>query len=76
MASKSPRGSRSISTDDNRQREALGKPSVDPDQRLVAALESGMPAGSGVALGVDRLIQLALNKESIAEVMAFPTPRC
>ena len=62
--------------DDNRQREALGKPSVDPDQRLVAALESGMPAGSGVALGVDRLIQLALNRESIAEVMAFPTPRC
>ncbi|WP_110637006.1 EF-P lysine aminoacylase EpmA [Salinicola salarius] len=62
--------------DDNRQREALGKPSVAPDQRLIAALESGMPAGSGVALGVDRLIQMALNRESIAEVMAFPTPRC
>ncbi|NRB54844.1 MAG: EF-P lysine aminoacylase GenX [Salinicola sp.] len=61
---------------DNRQRAALGKPAVDVDRRLVAALEHGMPAGSGVALGVDRLIQLALGKDSIAEVMAFPTPRC
>ncbi|KAA0015355.1 EF-P lysine aminoacylase GenX [Salinicola corii] len=62
--------------EDNRQRTALGKPAVDVDRRLVAALQHGMPAGSGVALGVDRLIQLALDKESIAEVMAFPTPRC
>jgi len=62
--------------EDNRQRESLGKPTVDIDQHLVAALEAGMPAGSGVALGVDRLIQLALGKDSIAEVMAFPTPRC
>ncbi|WP_280951122.1 EF-P lysine aminoacylase EpmA [Salinicola halophyticus] len=62
--------------DDNRQRQALGKPTVDIDHRLVAALESGMPPASGVALGVDRLIQLALMKDSIAEVMAFPTPRC
>ncbi|WP_280952134.1 EF-P lysine aminoacylase EpmA [Salinicola halimionae] len=61
---------------DNLQRESLGKPTVDIDRRLIAALEHGMPAGSGVALGVDRLIQLALGKDSIAEVMAFPSPRC
>ncbi|MDH4572565.1 EF-P lysine aminoacylase EpmA [Salinicola acroporae] len=61
---------------DNAVRTAAGKPSVAADKRLVAALESGMPAGSGVALGIDRLIQLALGKESLAEVMAFPTPRC
>nr|WP_110688014.1 EF-P lysine aminoacylase EpmA [Salinicola aestuarinus] len=61
---------------DNRQREAMGKPMVDVDSRLVAALEAGMPAGSGVALGVDRLIQLALGKDTVAEVMAFSTPRC
>nr|WP_286009682.1 EF-P lysine aminoacylase EpmA [Salinicola sp. S1-1-2] len=61
---------------DNRQRAALGKPIVDVDRRLVAALDHGMPAGSGVALGVDRLIQLALGKASLAEVIAFPTPRC
>ncbi|WIX35041.1 EF-P lysine aminoacylase EpmA [Salinicola sp. JS01] len=62
--------------DDNRQRVALHKPVVDVDRRLVAALAHGMPAGSGVALGIDRLIQLALGKASIAEVLAFPTPRC
>lgn len=62
--------------DDNTQRERLGKPRVDIDKRLLAALEAGMPEGSGVALGVDRLIQLALGKQSVAEVMAFATPNC
>lgn len=62
--------------DDNRQRERLGKPPVDVDTRLVAALRTGMPAGSGVALGLDRLMQLALGKRSVAEVIAFATPVC
>ncbi|WP_110689584.1 EF-P lysine aminoacylase EpmA [Salinicola endophyticus] len=62
--------------DDNRQRAALYKSAVAVDRRLVAALVHGMPAGSGVALGIDRLVQLALGKASLAEVMAFPTPRC
>ncbi|WP_458525263.1 EF-P lysine aminoacylase EpmA [Onishia taeanensis] len=60
---------------DNVARRALGKPEVDIDQRLLAALRSGMPSGSGVALGLDRLFQLALGKGSVAEVMAFATPR-
>lgn len=59
---------------DNVERERLGKPRVDVDTRLLAALEAGMPAGSGVALGLDRLIQLALGKSSVAEVMAFAMP--
>jgi lysyl-tRNA synthetase class 2 len=62
--------------EDNRARRAAGLPEVDVDRRLLAALDHGMPAGSGVALGIDRLIQLALGKESVAEVMAFATPRC
>lgn len=62
--------------DDNRQRERLGKPPIDVDTRLIAALNAGMPAGSGVALGFDRLIQLALGKPNVAEVMAFATPAC
>ncbi|TFH85853.1 EF-P lysine aminoacylase GenX [Billgrantia azerbaijanica] len=60
---------------DNAARRAAGLPEVDVDERLVAALEAGLPAGSGVALGLDRLIQLALGKASVAEVMAFATPR-
>lgn len=60
--------------EDNAARRELKLPEVDVDQRLVAALEHGLPEGSGVALGLDRLIQLALNKKSVAEVMAFATP--
>ena len=61
---------------DNRHRLAMGKRHVDIDRHLLAALTAGMPSGSGVALGMDRLIQLALGKESVAEVMAFAAPRC
>ncbi|MFD2189315.1 EF-P lysine aminoacylase EpmA [Pistricoccus aurantiacus] len=61
---------------DNIERNKAGKPQVDVDARLVAALQSGMPECSGVALGVDRLIQLALGKQSVAEVIAFATPDC
>ncbi|TDR50865.1 lysyl-tRNA synthetase class 2 [Halomonas ventosae] len=61
---------------DNADRLAAGLPEVDVDQRLLAALAHGMPEGSGVALGLDRLIQLALGKASVAEVIAFATPRC
>ncbi|MCE8020573.1 EF-P lysine aminoacylase GenX [Halomonas sp. MCCC 1A11036] len=62
--------------EDNAARRALGKPEVDVDARLLAALAAGMPAGCGVALGMDRLIQLALGRASVAEVMAFATPNC
>ncbi|GAA5179402.1 MULTISPECIES: EF-P lysine aminoacylase EpmA [Halomonadaceae] len=62
--------------EDNARRRALGKPEVDVDARLLAALEAGMPEGSGVALGIDRLIQLALGKARVEDVMAFASPRC
>ncbi|PMR69286.1 EF-P lysine aminoacylase EpmA [Halomonas heilongjiangensis] len=62
--------------EDNAERRRLGLPEVDVDARLLAALAHGMPGGSGVALGIDRLIQLALGRASVAEVMAFATPRC
>ena len=61
---------------DNQQRLALGKPLVDADQTLIAALRAGMPEGCGVALGVDRLIMLALGLERIDSAMAFGTARC
>ncbi|WP_104202120.1 EF-P lysine aminoacylase EpmA [Billgrantia saliphila] len=62
--------------EDNVARRRLGLPEVDVDRRLLAALAHGMPAGSGVALGIDRLIQLALGRASVAEVIAFATPNC
>ncbi|MEQ5766917.1 EF-P lysine aminoacylase EpmA [Halomonas sp. H33-56] len=62
--------------DDNRARREAGLAEVDVDERLLAALDAGMPEGSGVALGLDRLIQLALGKSRLEEVITFPTPRC
>ncbi|MFC0336231.1 lysyl-tRNA synthetase, class 2 [Kushneria avicenniae] len=61
---------------DNRMRRELGKPPVDADQQLIAALRTGMPQGCGVALGVDRLIMLTLGLEDIDSAMAFGTARC
>jgi len=61
--------------EDNAARVAQGLPEVAADQRLVAALQAGMPAGSGVALGLDRLIMLALGECDISAVIAFPASR-
>ncbi|MFP5300154.1 amino acid--tRNA ligase-related protein [Cobetia sp. SIMBA_158] len=61
--------------EDNAARVAQGLPEVAADQRLVAALQAGMPTGSGVALGLDRLIMLALGERDISAVIAFPASR-
>lgn len=41
------------------------------DEALLAALESGMPACSGVAVGIDRLLMAMLGTGRIADVLAF-----
>ena len=43
--------------------------------RLLDAMRSGLPPSSGVALGVDRLVMLALGLSCLREVIAFPFPR-
>ena len=42
------------------------------DENFISALSFGLPQCSGVALGVDRLIMLALKAEHIEQVISFP----
>ena len=60
---------------DNRKRAARGLPQQPIDQNLLDALAAGLPDCSGVALGVDRLIMLALGAETLSEVLAFSVDR-
>ena len=57
------------------ERRRRGLPGLEIDERLLAALEAGLPPCAGVALGVDRLVMLALGKSRIEEVVAFPVDR-
>ncbi len=41
------------------------------DEDLLAALAAGLPNCAGVALGVDRLVALALRLDNVASTMAF-----
>lgn len=60
---------------DNEQREAKGFAPSRIDERFLTALERGLPPCSGVALGVDRLLAIAMRTNSIAQVMAFDVGR-
>ncbi|HTT08482.1 MAG TPA: EF-P lysine aminoacylase EpmA [Gammaproteobacteria bacterium] len=61
--------------DDNNARQARRLAVMPVDERLLAALEHGLPACSGVALGFDRLVMIAAHRHRLDEVMAFDTLR-
>ena len=60
---------------DNAERRRRGLPVHALDERLLAALASGLPDCAGVALGFDRTVMLATGAAHIDEVLAFPTTR-
>lgn len=57
--------------DDNQQREQQNKPQIPLDENLLAAMKYGLPECSGVALGFDRLLMLAMDKQAISQVQSF-----
>ncbi|MBC9227827.1 EF-P lysine aminoacylase GenX [bacterium SPL81] len=56
---------------DNAERAQQGLPVIPTDQHLLAALPN-MPECSGIALGIDRLLMVAMNKMKIDQVITFP----
>lgn len=57
---------------DNHKRIEMGLEPQPIDMNLVNALRAGFPDCAGVALGIDRLIMLALGLKHIDQVTAFP----
>ncbi len=60
---------------DNQIRKLKGLAEKPIDKKFIAALQTGLPACSGVALGIDRLIMLACNCAHISDVISFPINR-
>ena len=53
-------------------RRNAGVEAVEMDEKLLSALQSGLPDCAGVALGFDRLLMLASGSKCVQDVMAFP----
>lgn len=60
---------------DNKIRKEENKPVMAIDANLLAALESGLPNCSGVALGLDRLLMALTKTNSIEQVLSFSWQR-
>jgi lysyl-tRNA synthetase class 2 len=60
---------------DNAQRLAAGKQSIDMDENLLQALQHEFPDCAGVALGLDRLLMLQTGATTIQQVLSFPFDR-
>jgi len=60
---------------DRARRAAEGREAPPYDAHLIAALESGMPACAGVAVGLDRLLMLMLDLPDLGDVLTFDAER-
>jgi len=60
---------------DNQKRLDVGRPQRQMDNLFLSALEFGLPDCAGVALGIDRLVMLALGATQLQQIVAFPIDR-
>ncbi|ROO27380.1 lysyl-tRNA synthetase [Salinisphaera orenii MK-B5] len=70
-----PERARAAMARENEAREAAGAAPVPTDTALLAAMDHGLPASAGVALGVDRLLALMLGHDGIGAVLPFAWAR-
>jgi lysyl-tRNA synthetase class 2 len=61
--------------DESQRRMAEGRAALPVSNRLLSAMEAGLPPCAGVALGFDRLVMLAVGAKSVAEVIPFSFER-
>ncbi len=60
---------------DLERRRAAGLETPPIDERLLDALDAGLPNCAGVALGVDRLLMLMAGLDDLRKVLSFPIDR-
>ncbi|QCI17376.1 elongation factor P--(R)-beta-lysine ligase [Buchnera aphidicola (Aphis helianthi)] len=60
----------------NKIRYKMNLPIQKIDNNFLNAIHHGLPSSSGVAIGIDRLIMIALEKKNINEVLSFAFDRC
>lgn len=60
---------------DRETRRVLDLPVPEIDEQLLAALAAGLPDCAGVAVGLDRVLMLALGERSLDAVVPFTQPR-
>lgn len=60
----------------SQQRLQDGKEPLPQESRLLQAMRHGLPACSGCALGLDRLLMVLSRAKAIDEVICFPIERC
>lgn len=51
-----------------------GKEELPEESRLLAAMDYGFPQCAGTAVGLDRLVMVALGADSLDKVLTFPFP--